>query len=462
MKKRIISALVTGLFMLSTAVITAPSTISPLSNTASAAVYGNWTYDNLSDGTIRVTDYSVNNVSTLTIPRTISGKTVTEIGGGFLSGNRNITKVNLPYDLKTIHFGAFRDCSNLSYVTFSNTSTLLDVKYTSFFGTPYLDDPNLDNPTTSTVVLGKVLISYHNTNANQNVTIESFGAKAIGSCVFFGKSNIKSLNLKNVVRICEYGVFGCSGLTTITNSESLNDVSDAAFSSSDLVRFKGTDFEEDLVSLKARTLLKQWGITPNYNMDNLQKYTMVQKIAEKFKTYYTYDSSIPYAEQESAASLIFGKGTCKGISLSFWTLLKQAGFKADDLRGCGNFAHAWNIIKIYDKWYYLDMTSYICGDTGRFLINSSELIAHDSSATNGFSVCYCDKTDGSNRDSSFNFYICTAIRGDLNGDGYVNSTDKNLLKNYLSNGTISPSTNIVNADLNRDAKVDFEDLALFA
>lgn len=69
MKKRIISALVTGLFMLSTAVITATSTNSPLSITASAAVYGNWTYDNLSDGTIRVTDYSVNNVSTLTIPR---------------------------------------------------------------------------------------------------------------------------------------------------------------------------------------------------------------------------------------------------------------------------------------------------------------------------------------------------------------------------------------------------------
>lgn len=460
MKKKIIPALVTSLLMLSTAVVTVPSTITPFSITADAVAYGNWTYDNLSDGTICVTNYSAN-VSTLTIPRTINGKTVTEIGAGFLAGNSSITKVNLPYDLKTIHFGAFRGCSNLSYVTFSNTSTLLDVKYTSFFETPYLDDPNLDNPITSTVVLGKVLLSYHNTNANQNVTIESFGANAIGACVFFGKSNIKSLNLKNVVRICEYGVFGCSGLTTITNSENLNDVSDAAFSSSDLVRFKGTDFEEDLVSLKARTLLNQWGITPNFNMSNLQKYTMVQKIANKFKTYYTYDSSIPYAERESAASLIFGKGTCKGISLSFWTLLKQAGFKAEDLRGCGNYTHAWNLIKIYNKWYYLDMTSYICGDPGRFLINSSELLAQDANVTNGFSACFCDKTDGSNIDTSFNFYACTGIRGDLNGDGYVNSTDKNLLKNYLSNGTISSSTNIVNADLNRDAKVDAEDLTLF-
>lgn len=461
MKKKIIAALAAGIVLFGTPLASIKNTIPSLSLTTHAVTYGSWSYDNLSDGTIRITNYS-NSTSTLTIPKTINGRTVSEIGPDFLSYNSNITKVNLPYDLKIIHGGAFRGCRNLSYVTFSNTSTLLDVRYTAFFETPYLDDPNLDDPTTSTVVLGKTLLSYHNTNANQYVKIENFGAKAIGSCVFLGKSNIKSLDLKNVVKIYEYGVHSCSGLTTITNSESLSYVSDSAFKSSDLVRFKGTDFEEDLVSLKARTLLSQWGITPNKNMTQAQKYTMVQQIANKFKSYYTYDSSIPYEERESAASLIFGKGTCKGISLSFWILLKQAGFNEADLRGCGNHNHAWNLIKIYDKWYYLDMTCYITGNTSRFLINSSELYDLDADTTTGFSACFCDKTNGSNIDKSFNYYNCVGIRGDLSGDGKVDSNDKSLLKNYLNNGTLSSNTNIVNADMNRDGKVTSLDLNYFS
>lgn len=460
MKRKVMAAIAASMVMFGAALVPIKNTIPSLSLTAHAVNYGNWSYDNLSDGTIRLTNYSAS-TSTLTIPRTINGKTVSEIGADFLARNSNITKVNLPYDLKVIHVGAFRGCENLSYVTFSNSSTLLDVRYTAFFETPYLDDPNLDNPTTSTVVLGKTLLSYHNTNANQNVKIENFGANAIGSCVFFGKSNIKSLDLKNVVKIHEYGVFGCSGLTEITNSNSLNDFTSSSFSSSDLVKFKGTDFEKNLVSLQARKLLDQWGISPNNNMTDKQKYEMIQKIANKFKGYYTYDSSIPYEEQESAASLIFGKGTCKGISLSFWILLEQAGFKEADLRGCGNYNHAWNLIKIYNQWYYLDMTYYISGNTSRFLINSSELYAIDPNTTNGFSACFCDKTDGLNIDTSFNYYSCIGIRGDLNGDGYVNSTDKSLLQNYLSNGILSTKTNIVNADMNRDGKVTSSDLNYF-
>lgn len=462
MKKKVIAALTAGMIMFGVPLVPIKNIIPSLSLTTYATNYGNWSYDELSDGTIRITNYSVN-VSTLTIPRTINGKTVTEIGSDFLAHNSNIIKVNLPYDLKVIHGGAFRGCENLSYVTFSNSSTLLDVRYTAFFETPYLDDPNLDNPTTSTVVLGKTLLSYHNTNANQHVKVESFGAKAIGSCVFLGKSNIKSLDLSNVVKIYEYGVFGCSGLTEVTNSESLNDFTNSSFSSSDLVRFKGTDFENNLVSLKARLLLNQWGITPNKNMTDAQKYAMIQQIANKFQNYYSYDASIPYEEQESAASLIWGQGTCKGISLSFWILLKQAGFKETDLRGCGNYNHAWNLIKIYNQWYYLDMTYYISGgNTSRFLINSSELYAMDPSTTKGFSACFCDKTDGWNIDTSFNYYSCIGIRGDLNGDGYVNSKDKSLLQNYLSNGTLSTSTNIVNADMNRDGKITSSDLSYFA
>jgi hypothetical protein len=70
-------------------------------------------YEKLSDTTCKVVSYS-GSASALTIPETVEGMTVTEIGEEAFMNNTSLTSIDLPDSITVIRARAFKGCTNLS------------------------------------------------------------------------------------------------------------------------------------------------------------------------------------------------------------------------------------------------------------------------------------------------------------------------------------------------------------
>ena len=71
------------------------------------------TYKSTSSTTCKVVSYD-GTVSSLTIPETVDGMTVTEIGEEAFMGNTYLTSIDLPDTVEVIRARAFMGCTNLS------------------------------------------------------------------------------------------------------------------------------------------------------------------------------------------------------------------------------------------------------------------------------------------------------------------------------------------------------------
>jgi hypothetical protein len=92
------------------------------------------TWSTNADGTITITDYSGSEI-VITIPGTINGHTVTEIGPEAFSDDRdpNLVSVFIPDGVTTIGNGAFRASYGLRTVNIPNSVT--NISYSAFAGT---------------------------------------------------------------------------------------------------------------------------------------------------------------------------------------------------------------------------------------------------------------------------------------------------------------------------------------
>jgi uncharacterized protein YjdB len=81
---------------------------------------GAYTYNNLSDGTIDIIEYS-EDIPNVIIPSTIDGKKVTKIGTNAFKGKLSIINIILPEGLKSIDAYAFNGCLNLKNIYMPST-----------------------------------------------------------------------------------------------------------------------------------------------------------------------------------------------------------------------------------------------------------------------------------------------------------------------------------------------------
>ena len=87
-------------------------------------------------------------------------------------------------------------------------------------------------------------------------------------------------------------------------------------------------------------------------------------------------------------ALINHEAVCEGYSLLFYRMCREAGIPLRFITGVGydpvsnsTAAHAWNIVKINDKWYNIDVTWNDSGvsrelDNSYFLMNDEDFIYH--------------------------------------------------------------------------------------
>ena len=174
------------------------------STPASTSVY---TYEVLTDGTIRITSCRTSDVN-LVIPDTIDGYTVTEIGANAFANQTSIQTVKFPANLKQIGVKAFANCTGLLEVTLPDT--IQGAGQLCFSGCTALKKAVLNK--------GRINIVYgmfENCTSLTEVVIPDT-VENVAMYAFLNCRSLTHLNLPASLKSISVHAFEGAGVTTIT------------------------------------------------------------------------------------------------------------------------------------------------------------------------------------------------------------------------------------------------------
>ena len=176
---------------------------------AGAETSGSFEYSVLDDGTAGITKYIDNGSKSVTIPSTIDGYKVTEIGYDAFKGCTGLKSVTIPSGVKEIGYWAFMDCTGLTSVTIPSCVTKIGDG--AFYGCTGLTSVTIPNSVTE-IGVG----AFYGCTGLKSVTIPS-SVTEIGDSAFYGCTGLKSVTIpSSVTYIGMFAFGGCTGLKNIT------------------------------------------------------------------------------------------------------------------------------------------------------------------------------------------------------------------------------------------------------
>ena len=135
---------------------------------------------------------------------------------------------------------------------------------------------------------------------------------------------------------------------------------------------------------------------------------------------YVYYSEETLNDSCLVSSLLLKRGVCIDISIALWKCLDRLNIENAVIKGIGNinskpnlsglirFDHAWNQIKINDKWYNLDLTWYKSSNNLKFFLVKDEDFYIDNLHKTSVVNHYCRITENreyiTKKISDFNKY----------------------------------------------------------
>lgn len=207
---------------------------------------GFYKWQELSDGTVSITEYTGSETS-ITIPSTLSLKTVSEIGSFVFADKTAITEIIIPGSIKTINNDAFKGCTGLTNITlneglehicgeaFMGCNSLPSISIPN--SVKYIDFATFKNCTNlATITFGasSQLLSFGESIFENCTAITAFSfpteVNYIGSYAFTGCTKLASITIPQDVTIIERGTFkGCTALETATLNNGLTEIGGEAF-----------------------------------------------------------------------------------------------------------------------------------------------------------------------------------------------------------------------------------------
>ena len=187
---------------------------------------------------------------------------------------------------------------------------------------------------------------------------------------------------------------------------------------SSIIKSLNLDGKEDCEKIKA---------IHDYICDNVTYDYDAAKIVE---TYGNTSDPLPHS---AYAALCKGKAVCQGYALAFYRLALECNIDVRIISGVANGgSHAWNIVKIKDKYYLLDTTF---DDTARTLAYflKSEADFPDHAPDDEFKTAEFKKDYPiSSKSFDYDAYLASLnphykIIGDFSGDGTISSDDSLLV-----------------------------------
>lgn len=189
---------------------------------AVSAVDTGYTYT-VTDGKATITGADSTITGDITIPSTLGGYPVVEIGNYAFEGNTALTGVVIPESVKSIGLYAFKDCTNLATITIEGNS-LESVREKTFENTAWLNTkPDGD------VYLGNCYYKYKGTMPeNTTITVKT-GTKVIAGQAFKDQSNLVAVSFPDSLVTIGESAFSRTGLTSVDIPSSVTTIEDTAF-----------------------------------------------------------------------------------------------------------------------------------------------------------------------------------------------------------------------------------------
>ncbi len=184
-----------------------------------------YTVDN---GKATITKYNNNTATTLDIPATLGGYSVTAIGSSAFAGCYSLTSVTIPNSVTSIGDSAFAYCGSLESVTFGANSQLTSIGEGAFSDCGSLESVTIPSGVENIGNSAFINCSY--------LTSVTFGAnsqlKSIGNYAFNGCESLTSVEIPDSVTSIGAGAFsGCGSLTSVTIPASVTSIGKFAFNS---------------------------------------------------------------------------------------------------------------------------------------------------------------------------------------------------------------------------------------
>ncbi len=146
--------------------------------------------------------------------------------GDFSFARSNVASVEIPNGVKSIGYGAFYHCDNLTNVQIPQT--VEDIKANAFVRTPYLTDWMSNQDGNDYLIVGNhILLAYKGNSAN--VEIPEGVIKIAPNC-FQNHGEIESVYLPESMKVIGEDAFReCYNLTMISGGNNLEEIEDRAF-----------------------------------------------------------------------------------------------------------------------------------------------------------------------------------------------------------------------------------------
>ena len=152
---------------------------------------------------------------------------------------------------------------------------------------------------------------------------------------------------------------------------------------------------------------------------------------------------------------------CEGYARAYTLLLQEAGFKEDEVYYLSSRSHAWNIVKLGNEYYHID----VCHDDeignsynySHFMLSDNHIKNNCSSGHSYWNVV--KPSNLFNYNSEIETPECNYDLGDFNSDGIIDNEDINFLTDYLLGKPVfETALQFTIADLTFDGRVDVYDL----
>lgn len=189
--------------------------------TAEVITEGDYQYTVDYYGNVEITKY-IGDGGDVDIPSTLGGKTVTSIGSYVFRGNDTVTGVTIPASVSEMSSGAFMECTNLVYATFSAGSLLENIPGSAFKGCTSLEAFTVPENVTS------IGAGYSGSSFEGCTSLKTFAipdkVTFLGGWTFRNCTSLETVNISSNSQLEKFGTgyngvasafVGCSSLKSI-------------------------------------------------------------------------------------------------------------------------------------------------------------------------------------------------------------------------------------------------------
>ncbi len=335
-------------------------------------------------------------------------------------GNIMLERVTMPDSVVTIGYGAFAKCENLTSIRLSKNlkeigdlafygcTSLVNVKIlgnVTEFGEQCFDGcTSLENIITTK---GSQAEKYARNNLNCAVTYTSKPTFEKNSLVILKGDTYSTKVYNSGDNKVTYSTSN-SKVVRVDKDGTIHGISSGT--ATVYAKIDGTTLKCKITVRNKSMNERIYQFKKNYTTSSMSDYEIIELAHAWLIKNVKYDNAnylkgtVPEVSHTAKGALLNGVAVCDGYSYAFKMIMNSFNIPCKVITGySGGVGHAWNLVKINNQWYHIDVTYDDPIVNGRddnykvytdyFLINDKQMKKNHTWNTNDFVKCTATKID---------------------------------------------------------------------